>query len=308
MLVVTAVAFAALPLLLPGAVLFDVARFRFRMPTVRSYLFVLQYLANDSLEILLWPLYPLVPDLAERVMWWSVELMTKRAAQLLGVRIEVDKACSQYLSDGPVIMVARHVSLLDAFIPTLVCGSSGLRPRGIMMAELAQDPGFDIVYGRLGSVFIPRAERSHAIELIETMTADVGPEHALILFPEGRIFSPARRTAALRNLRESSPERADSLSALKNSLPPKPGGFLALLNALPGADVVAVGHCGLEPYPAIKDLALAAPVGLRVAVSVERFPRGSLPESDKELIEWLDHLWLDLDAEASLDLLASPDS
>ena len=53
MLALTIVAGATIPLAVPSLTLFDVVRGRRRLPLLRVHGFVLQYLFNDSVEILL---------------------------------------------------------------------------------------------------------------------------------------------------------------------------------------------------------------------------------------------------------------
>lgn len=42
---------------------------------------------------------------------------------------------------GPVIVICRHVRIVDASLPTLVCQQLGYRTRGVIMAELFADSG-----------------------------------------------------------------------------------------------------------------------------------------------------------------------
>ncbi len=300
MLAITAAALFGAPVFLAVAVTFDVVRTRLRLPTVRTYLFVLQYLINDSVEILFGPLYPLVPSLAERTAWWSVDLLRRRAEQLLGIEVDLDDESLATLSpeQGPLIVVARHVSVLDASLPGVVCRRFGLRARGVMMLELLNDPGFDIVYGRLGSVFIPRDDPEVALGRVRAMTSGAGPGDAFVIFPEGRLFSRGALESSMKRLGRSSPERAERLGGLRSTLPPRPGGMLALLESLPDADVVVLEHRGLDRYRRLLDIAADAPVGLRVAVTAERIPRATIPDGDAA-VRWLDELWLQLDREAS---------
>ena len=179
MLGFTAVAFLALPILVPIVIIADLVRLRLRLPTLRVYLFLLQYVFNDSVEILLAPVYWLMAGAGtrlhtsasierhQRLQWWSVKLLVKRAEQLLGVHIDLRDEDREALTPGPVIVISRHVSLFDASLPGLLYQAEGLSVRGVIMAELLADPGFDLIYGRLGSVFIPRDRGTEALAEIE---------------------------------------------------------------------------------------------------------------------------------------------
>ncbi len=299
MLGATLVAFVALPLLLPLLAVFDLVRGRFRFPSVRTYLFVLQYLFNDSAEIVLAPAYWLRPELGRRLQRWSVSSLERRADQLLGLRIEISDDDLAALSPGPVIVLSRHVSLFDASLPGLLYQRHGFDVRGVIMAEMLADPGFDLLYQRLGSVFIPRDNGEQARAAIETMSDGADDLTALLLFPEGRLFRRSVRDRLLARLTEPDPARADRLGGLENVLPPRPGGFLTLLAANPSADVVLIDHRGLDRFRRLADVAAAAPVDVPVEVTVQRFSRSELPTDPADQVAWLDQLWLGLDASLS---------
>lgn len=313
MLAATAGACAALPVAVPGLAIADLVRGRGRLPSVRSYLFVLQYLINDTVEIVLAPIYwlraglgtslgsPASIDRHQQLQSWSVDLLEKRAAQLLGLRVELPEADQAALAPGPVIVISRHVSLFDATLPGLLYQRLGYRIRGIIMAELLTDPGFDLLYSRLGSVFIPRDDGKQATSLVKQMTADANDGTAFVIFPEGRLFRASVRERALARLDQSDPERAKRLGGLQHLLPPRPGGLLTLLAALPQADVVLVDHRGLDRFPTVADLLRSAPVSEPIRVSVRRIPRSEIPDAGADQIRWLDDLWLNLDRELAQD-------
>ena len=307
MLAATIVATVGLPIFAPAAVVADVVRGRWRLPTLRVYLFVVQYLVNDSAEILAAPWLWLAAGFGtglqspasvarhERLMWWSANLLIRRADQLLGLKLDVDESAEACLAEGPVIVVSRHVSLLDASLPGLVCHRAGLDVRTVIMAELLADPGFDLLYRRLGSVFIPRDDPSRALVAIESMGATASPATALVIFPEGRLFTPEVRDRSLARLAERDPDRAAQLENLTNLLPPRPAGLLSLLDATQHADVVVLDHTGLDRLRNIADLLRAVPVDHRVRVTAHRIDRADLPETEGDRIAWLDDLWCSLD-------------
>ncbi len=307
MLLATVAAVAGLPLLAPLAVVSDLTRGRWRLPTLRVYLFVLQYLVNDSVEIVLAPALWLAAGAGtrlgspasvarhDRLMWWSAELLARRADQLLGLRLHADPESESSFTPGPVVVIARHVSLFDASLPGLVAHRAGLRVRGVIMAELLADPGFDLLYRRLGSVFIPRDDPSRAIAEIDAMARSADATTALVIFPEGRLFTPAVRDRSLARLAERDAGRGERLAGLTNVLPPRPAGFTTLLGAIPDADVVVLDHTGLDGLGSLRDLARRVPVDRTVRVTAERIPRSELPTDDTGLEAWLDATWLNLD-------------
>jgi len=313
MLGATALAVAAVPLAVPALAIADLVRGRWRLPSIRVYGFTLQYLFNDSVEILLagpyWVLAGFGTRLEstvsiarhQRLQQWSLDLLERRAEQLLGLRIEMApddrRAFEGTDADDPVIVISRHVSLFDASLPGLLAHRSGYASRGIIMAELLADPGFDLIYGRLGSVFIPRDGGPASTDAIAAMVENAQARTAYILFPEGRLFRPSVRDRALGRLSSSDPARAERLSELTHILPPRPGGLSTLLDALPSADVVVLDHRGLDRYRRLSDFLTAAPVDESITVTARRIPRSEIPNDFDDRTRWLDELWLTLDRE-----------
>lgn len=307
MLAATAVAVFGLPILLVVATLADLGRGRRQLPTVRVYLFVLQYLLNDSLEIVLAPVLWIRAGFGTtlgstasksrhlQLQNWSVRTLVERAEKLLDLPVEIDGDKSGISGSGPLVVISRHVSLFDASLPGLVMERLGFKVSGVIMAELLADPGFDLIYNRTGSVFIPRDDGKAAVRVIQSMAGDADNNTALVIFPEGRLFRPSVRDRLLGRLADSDPERANRLAGLAHMLPPRPGGLHALLDTVPGADVVLLDHRGLDDFQRLADLVKAVPVGRPVKVSLRRFSRTDIPDGIEARTEWLDRIWLEMD-------------
>lgn len=308
MLGATALGVIGFPFLVTAAVAADLVRGRRRLPTLRVYLFLLQYMINDTVEILLSPLLWLVAGFGTRLQskasierheslqWWSLSMLERRAEHLLGLRIEIDGQSEAALGEAPVIVLGRHVSLLDASLPSLMLQSRGTHVRGVVMAEMLADPGFDLIYGRLGSVFIPRDDGPAALAEVQKMADSAEPNTAFVIFPEGRLFGLTVRDRGLARLAEKQPGRAERLETLEHVLAPRPGGVRALLAAVPEADVVVFDHEGLEPFARLVDLAAAVPLSDPIRVHATRIPRENVPEDPDAQTKWLDETWLALDA------------
>ncbi len=306
MLGITAVGVVASPFILTAAAIVDLAKFRVRLPTVRVVLFLLQYAINDSIEILLAPVYWVLAGLGtrldqpasmarhERLQRWSVDVMARRAEQLLGLRLDIDAASIAAMAPGPVIVLCRHVNVVDASLPALLYQRIGFRIRGVIMAELLADPGFDLIYNRTGSVFIPRDNGPEAITIVRQLGHALEPTTAVVIFPEGRLFRPDRLQRAVSRLGLENPDRAARLASLRHVLPPRPGGVLALLDTIP-ADVVVIVHTGLEQFASFAELAKAVPLRAPIEVTAWRVPVDQIPEADLERIAWLDAQWLLVD-------------
>lgn len=308
MLGATAAALVLAPVLVPAAAAWDVVRGRRRLPTVRAFLFVAQYLVNDSVEILLagplWVLagfgrrihHPASQRRHARLQSWSIGVLARRADRLLGVRLDVPTADAARLAPAPAVVLCRHVSVFDASLPALLYQRLGYHTRGVVMAELLADPGFDLLYQRAGSIFIARDDDPAARDQASRVAADLDAGTVAVIFPEGRLARAELIGRSLARLAERAPDRAARLSGLRHLLPPRPGGFGALLDAAPDADVVVINHAGFDRTPGIRDIARHAPLEAPIEVQVERYPRSAIPSAPDARERWLDDLWLRMDA------------
>ena len=155
----------------------------------------------------------------------------------------------------------------------------------------------DLFGGRLNNHFVARGADTDAEEAaIQQMAADAQPGSALVIFPEGTYATPATRQRILASLRKKGGDelirRAESLTTL---LPPKPAGTLALLRGRPEADVVIIGHVGLEGVAELKGLRSRLPLTRPVVVKWWTHQRSELPTSEEELVDWLSDRWAELD-------------
>lgn len=306
MLGATALGLVLSPVLLAGAVLADLARARWRLPTVRVAMFGLQYGINDSVEIVLAPLLwlragfgtrlhtPASVARHDRLQQWSIGVLARRAERLLGLRIELEPGADVALTPGPVIVLCRHVNVVDASLPALLYQNRGLRSRGVIMAELLADPGFDLIYARTGSVFIPRDNGPEAVSMVRTLAPHVDSDTAVVIFPEGRLFRRDVLERSMTRLGEREPERASRLATLRHVLPPRPGGVAALLDTVP-ADVVVMAHVGLDRYGSFAQLARSVPLHEPIRVAAWRIPVADIPVERAARVEWLDDQWLRVD-------------
>jgi 1-acyl-sn-glycerol-3-phosphate acyltransferase len=313
MLFITAAGIVLFPVLVVVAAAADVARRRHRLPTVRLVIFFVQYAINDSAEILLAPVYWILGGFGrrlghprsmrrhERLQAWSLEVLARRAEKYLGLRVEIDPESSAALRPGPVIAMCRHVNLVDASLPTLLYQRLGYRTRGVIMAELLADPGFDLIYSRTGSVFIPRDDGPRARELLGKIGDGVDGSSAVVIFPEGRLFREDRLERALTRLNVNESGRAARLAELRHVLPPRLGGVLALLESMPDVDVVVIAHSGLDQFPTFADLARSVPLRDPIRVVAWRVPAADIPSDVLGRTAWLDEQWLRVDAWISAD-------
>jgi len=307
MLAATAVGVVGSPIIITAAFASDAVKGRRRFPTVRVALFAIQYTINDSIEILLAPVLWLRAGFGarlgqpssirrhERLQAWSIGVLARRAERLLGVRLDLEQCAANALTPGPVIVLSRHVNIVDASLPTLIYQRLGYRTRGVIMAELLADPGFDLIYRHTGSVFIPRGDAPEALALMRQLHDGIDASTAVVIFPEGRLFRPELLTRFLARLDATNPERGRRLAGLRHVLPPRPGGVLALLDTIPHADVVTIAHSGLDRYESFSAFARAAPLADPIKVTAWRTRAADIPTDPSDRIVWLDEQWLRVD-------------
>ncbi len=307
MLGLTIVAIGFGPILIPGAILYDLVRARTSLPTLRVYAFVCQYLVNDSIEIILagplWILAGFGTRLNQtssrtrhvRLQAWSIAVLARRAETLLGIRLHTDVDIDSVLAPGPAIVVCRHVSLFDASLPALLYQRLGIHTRTVIMAELLADPGFDLLYQRVGSVFIQRDDVNESRRQAAQLGDGLDPTTVAVIFPEGRLFRPDLLAHFIERLEQRDPARGERLTGLRHLLPPRPGGLIALLDAAPDADVVVINHAGFDSYPTFAQLARSIPLTRPIQISATRVHRDDIPDDPELRIRWLDHIWCDMD-------------
>ncbi|MEO8266090.1 MAG: 1-acyl-sn-glycerol-3-phosphate acyltransferase [Ilumatobacteraceae bacterium] len=307
MLAATAAGLVGSPIIIAAAIASDLVKRRRRFPSVRVALFAIQYTINDSVEILLSPVLWLLAGFGtrldrptsirrhEQLQAWSIGVMARRAERLLGIRVDIEERAANVLTPGPVIVLCRHVNIVDASLPTLIYQRLGYRTRGLIMTELLADPGFDLIYRRTGSVFIPRDNGPEALALMRHLHDGIDSSTAVVIFPEGRLFRPELLTRFLTKLEATNPDRGRRLVGLRHVLPPRPGGVLTLLDAIPQADVVTIAHAGLDQYGSFSDLARAAPLDDPINVTAWRTPAKDIPTDPSDRIAWLDEQWLRVD-------------
>jgi 1-acyl-sn-glycerol-3-phosphate acyltransferase len=310
-------AWLALPLAVPGAVAVDLWHRRWRLPTLRLYGVALQYLWNEVVEIVLAPVLwvaagfgtrlgsPASIERHARIQRWSLRTFSRRAEQLLGLRFDVEGR--EHLVPLPAIVLSRHVNLFDATLPAwLYQADADRRVLGVVMRDLLSDPGFDVVYQRIGWVFVLRDQSPTARDAIRAMAARLGDDGVGVIFPEGRLHRPELVEPLLTRLAGTDPARAERLASLRHVLPPRPGGVLAMLEGAPDADVVVVTHRGFEDVASLARLREIAPLRHPIEVRIRRIPRSEIPADRDGQVRWLDELWLELDREIAAGLRGVP--
>lgn len=129
--------------------------------------------ALHGLAVVLWRL-PRTDEAGRHraVQWWSARLL-----QLLGARLQVDGR----FSEGPVLIVANHVSWLDIMAVHSVCP----RARFVSKADVQAWPLIGRLVGAGGTLYIEREKRRDAMRVVHHMAEALRAADAVAVFPEG---------------------------------------------------------------------------------------------------------------------------
>jgi 1-acyl-sn-glycerol-3-phosphate acyltransferase len=233
------------------------------------------------------------------VLWWALDRTLAVAARTLGFRVDVTgPPDGRPLSEpAPVLVLARHGGVGDSIaLVWLLLDRWGRRPRIALKDVLAWDPLADVVLGRFGASFIPPLSRRRAAagDLLGAMARRLGPRDALLLFPEGRNWTPRRWTAAVRRLRsEHAPAHARRAALMEHVLPPRSGGVSACLDARPDLPVAVFAHTGLDKIASARELWSALP--FRPPMRVRWWPSLPPPTDRSERTDWLIREWAVVD-------------
>ena len=151
------------------------------------------------------------------------------------------------------------------------------------------------------NVFISprRAGEKIYTDQIRRLAAGLGHDGALVIFPEGGNWTPGRWRRGIRRLeRQGRADLAARARDMPHLLPPRAGGALAALAACPSADVIFVGHAGLDQLASVADVWRALPMDHVVEARWWRVPaegyRGPPIMSAQE--RWLYDWWARIDA------------
>lgn len=294
---------------LPMAAVIDLATGRWRLPTVRLGLFGVVYLVHEWIGMARAFELTVAGRRRERephnqVQAWWLSSLLRWTGRLLGVRVEWPEV---EFPDGRFILASRHASAVDAIVPSIWVNTIKDRPvHYVLKAELGFDPCLGIFGRRLGNHFIRRgADRDQELAAIAEMGAGALPRSACVIFPEGTYANERTRARVQRSLAAKGPSDALDLShELAFLLPPKPAGLLTLLDALPDADVVFVGHVGLEAVGYLSRLRHVIPLRRPVQLMTWNVPRHLIPDGEAERTAWLNDQWRLIDAWVA-DRLAS---
>jgi 1-acyl-sn-glycerol-3-phosphate acyltransferase len=294
------------PLWLPVALIVDIARRSFRLPTVRLLSFAVAWswleIAGVTVSFIFWITGQRRNLRAHYGLqrWWARHLL--RALRVLcGISVTVDNVDA--LQPGPVLLFARHASLADSLVSAYVVSDlARMNPRYVLKKELLIDPCLDVVGGRLPNHFLDRfaPDSTPELQALERLVSDMDASTVGIIFPEGTRANPVKRVKAMERISAKDPERGRLLADVQHLMPPRPSGAAAMARGNLSADIVIAWHIGFEGLDSFGGIygALARPLP-PVHVVFERFARASVPkvdvESNEAFTRWLDERWVEID-------------
>ena len=226
------------------------------------------------------------------------------ARRLFALRIDTDGVSWSPLDDGvpgstnAMVVLCRHAGPGDSLlvVRTLMDRDHLRRPRIVLKDDLQWDPLLDVYLNRLPTAFLSGGGEQ-MVARVARLAEDLGEEDALLLFPEGGNFTEGRRRRAIDRLRgKGLVDQADRAEQLRHVLPPRPGGVVAALAAAPHADVVFVGHTGLEHLSTATDIWDGLPMDTTVRLRWWFVPADEVPRDPAVQEDWLYARWAEIDA------------
>ena len=299
-------------LLVPVLVIGGLIDICYRRPlsTVRLILFTLWWLLVESFGLIagfiLWGYFRPGKRLANQrsiqahtvVQRIWIKALVTAARLFLGLKIKVE-GDSLENKVGPFIILARHGSQGDALLIAAMLGRLKIRPRVILKKELLQDPCFDVFGNRLRNYFVDRdtVDNFEEIASIGQLAAEMNPDEATLIFPEGTRFSLPKLKKSIASLQATAPSRVKSAKNLRSVLPIRSPGILAVLKNAPEANLIFINHVGVSQFRSIKDIWRNTPLPTDLHFNITFLPRNEAPDSasQDELIKFIDSRWEEID-------------
>ncbi len=240
---------------------------------------------------------PRIQQKYQTVMAWYTTKITDVISVIAPLPLDGSEL-DEDLITGNAILIGRHRSVFDALLPSVLLSRKGILARYTLKEELQWAPNLDIVGHRMKHVFVKRVSQDIEAGLrpIRELAARIDEKSTAVIFPEGTFFNQKRLERALNSIERRNPDRLELARKLRHLLPPRPAGTLAMLEAAPNADVIMVGHVGVEPFDGIpKIIANIGDTRRRLRIKAWRYERSTIPKEPEEQIHWLFERWVEMD-------------
>jgi len=232
---------------------------------------------------------------------WALSTLRSAAGPLVGFRTRLEEPPGiTRLTGRPILILARHAGPGDSFtLVELLLSRYQRRPRIVLKETLQWDPGLDVLLNRLSACFLPAIGGTgvNLPERLADLARSLVGDDAMLIFPEGRNWTPHRYRWALDRLRRRAHRQAAADAAEHpNVLPPRPAGVLACLAARPDLDVVVIAHTGLEDLVSAALVWRALPLWDRPMTVRWWYVDGrTVPLDPAEQYQWLREEWAKVD-------------
>ena len=216
---------------------------------------------------------------------------------------------------APLLVFSRHAGPGDSLLLVHALLQQEFRPHIVLRDVLQWVPALDICLNRLPNLFLGHAipmgrrddeqtlarsterQREGQREGVARLAAGLGPGDALVLFPEGRTFTPHRRLSSIARLEERGDHAAAEVAReMRHVLMPRSGGASAAVSAAHGAEIVFVAHTGLEDLSSFVDLWRGTPMDTSIRVKLWRVSADEIPTDEVDVAAWLLQWWIRIDA------------
>jgi 1-acyl-sn-glycerol-3-phosphate acyltransferase len=235
-----------------------------------------------------------------RVLGGFLGTLLRAAEPIFGFRMRLEHPRGGLTGAGrPLIVLSRHAGPGASFVLLYVLLHVHERvPRVVLRERLRLDPALDLLLTRIGCAFLGAGRTGNAdpAALVAQLAADLRPGDAMVIFPEGMDWTPARHRLAVGRLRRKGlPAQAAAAEAMPNVLPPHPAGTYAALQAAPGAELAVFMHTGHDALLSAASIWRALPLqrDLKMVWWNETEP---CTTSEADCAAWLNEVWSRIDS------------
>lgn len=241
---------------------------------------------------------PLFVEAHYLLMGWFLGRAVASAQRTFGLDIEYEATRPSDFSGVPVLVFSRHAGPGDSILLVeALVNRYDRRPRIVLKDTLQWDPAIDTLLSRLPSRFIESKSRpgEAAVAAIGELARTMGPDDALVIFPEGGNYTEGRWRKAITRLEERGLHlHADRARTMIHVLPPKPAGVAAAIQAAPNAGIALIGHSGTEEMDSLIDVWHGLKMDISIATRVWRYPASGVPADREGLETWLYDRWAEM--------------